>query len=1085
MPMDYATIKAKAAALKAAATKKAAEVPKAATVTATAIPKAATQQNQSSNALASALKGNTNVDPTVVAAAIYPSTVPISIKPVVDNKSQTYEAAVNKTPVVSSLRAATNQTNTENPIIQAVQSNSLAVAGLAVDNAIIANITTALQDSVVEALDKLREFAKDIVDKTNIDITNIPENSSHSEHPNLNNLVEKMTDVKNNLNINVADKTKSIMEEVVKVKNVETIGKITNLIEINNSIKENEIQANNNLKNLAIPKIEFVKNEYSVSIGGVTKFSHSIVINISKNDFIENDIKYVQIYFSKSKNDFSRSQKTLSIYAMNEISNDKNKLEIIRDRIIDNNIKNTFSENYITNKSNPSIIFSPGVFSNIDNSLNVAYSNTTEVDKSVDDNKQFLIKKDLVGKLKNISSEIKIAKDDFNDSNFDKNIFLNENILKTFSMLFELKVDSSKFLERGEFLELAVVNEKVDYGDAVNYFAILVGANGIKSMRSNIVYVKTEKLIPPKKPNDFFTSINARGILISILSQDSEPEKFEIYRKQLNSLINVDDSKTINVFNSNNGLFCSSDSRKLLKNEFVQVGEVINPRKTSATFVDRDVLSGKTYKYRVYSVDIFGNKSVDPLEFDVFYSFMLKKGKNSLSKTSISVDVDQKTKKIKVLLINDDKRITSLRLERRNLTLNQTLFTVPQFPGRLDLKPKNRGEPYSNENKLIWNGVIEKNKIEKNKIEFIDIDSKIDNIYEYRVYGLDKFGNKSDYTISKKISIYNDYIPDFPINLSMKFVSLNPFKIKIKADIGNVETTIDDLFKNKDLIKNEPVKNLFQFQRREQFSEIWESFPVTEKNEIEDSVIVESKNRTSYEPGFLVQGKKYFYRVATIYENKFISNFSKHITIDTGAPLYAPENLKITMINKKVEPFFIVLNWDTNINSRVVDKWIIERGIANNIFSRSMNLNSVSDMLNVKFDVLAIVHLESSRARERSLDEDEKNSIDKKNIFIGQHYYMDNDVMFGNTYFYKIKAVDVSGENESSYSTKAIVLTDDIFNEKINMMLSREKMNDLSKSPIPIITDIRNVDSKYAKTNKNIKDYLIASYTKNTFTFKN
>ncbi|MHA1951785.1 MAG: hypothetical protein ACW987_18215, partial [Candidatus Thorarchaeota archaeon] len=243
---------------------------------------------------------------------------------------------------------------------------------------------------------------------------------------------------------------------------------------------------------------------------------------------------------------------------------------------------------------------------------------------------------------------------------------------------------------------------------------------------------------------------------------------------------------------------------------------------------------------------------------------------------------------------------------------------------------------------------------------------------------------------------------------------------------------------------------------------------------INDKVAALGEEAPSFRPPFLEVDTNYIYRVAAMQTGNFISNFSRAISVNTFLPVTQPIRFSARTCDTNCEPFFVTLNWDTRKDSGTVDKWIIERAVVNNFAAANLNTTNISDIEDLDFEVVEEVHKESSRSRSRtqdSIEEIEKKRPGRKgsnsnrgdrfrrgasknknkattkrnSILKSQHHFIDSDVAFGNTYFYRITAIGINLGNRSRPLIKGVKISTPSFERKLNSIITQSERNKLSR----------------------------------------
>jgi hypothetical protein len=174
------------------------------------------------------------------------------------------------------------------------------------------------------------------------------------------------------------------------------------------------------------------------------------------------------------------------------------------------------------------------------------------------------------------------------------------------------------------------------------------------------------------------------------------------------------------------------------------------------------------------------------------------------------------------------------------------------------------------------------------------------------------------------------------------------------------------------------------------------------------------------------------------------------VEIFVGLPVFAPANFRLKTPDPKIRPFYIMLNWDTPLGSGIVDRWEIERVVVNNLAAAKINIKNPNDFLSLGFAPFRMVYRESSRFRSLVVDSPTidsrykiagKSPVPRKDgqTITGQHHFMDGEVIFGNSYFYRIRAVDTNSV-VSDWTYKGMKLTEEIFEKKVAVFVSQPEM---------------------------------------------
>lgn len=599
-------------------------------------------------------------------------------------------------------------------------------------------------------------------------------------------------------------------------------------------------------------------------------------------------------------------------------------------------------------------------------------------------------------------------------------------------------------------------------GETYTYYITSIDNTTKESNRSRIVKVSIESVIPPAKPLRLTATQNGPIVTLSILPEKGfNIEKFEIYRKETNSnkvsIVPVE----ITVINGPSGFTTERASREPVGNGFLQIGEAQVINSAGSTFIDRTVVEGKKYDYRVYSVDIYGNKSQHPKTSTMFVNERSTRS-TDLRKPSTLAEIDSKSKKIKLTIDSSDDRIIGFFVTRKNHTIKERAFTTPSQQSHIKLGVTSskaaEGIVFRD---ATWNGFI---RNEGKQIIFVDDTAKIDSVYQYCIQGVDRFGMKSSCDITQHIFISRRPIVEAPVNVAS---AIDGEVFRISWEDSNLDIDPQDKIGNRDDLDATSKRTLFQVERKKSTEEHWTQFPMTDEVFIDDKIGAPGEVSPSYRPDYLEIDTEYTYRVAVFQTGGFISNFSDPIDVDTFIQVSRPTNFRVKTCDAKCEPFFIALNWDTPPNSGTVDKWIIERAEVNNFAAATLNLTNVKSITNLEFKRLNDVQKESSRSRSRV--DDSRDNLDdearRNRVLASSHNFIDDNVEFGNTYFYRIRASGLDGRSESLPITRGIKITDPAFDRKLNSLITQAERNSLSKSnePLRLKVDLRAYGNRKSK----------------------
>lgn len=621
-----------------------------------------------------------------------------------------------------------------------------------------------------------------------------------------------------------------------------------------------------------------------------------------------------------------------------------------------------------------------------------------------------------------------------------------------------LSVDRLTMRIVGDYAQYTFVDDSVSFGNSYSYSVMSVDSGMRDSLRSQIVSISIDGLRVPERPKYVISSVSRDSISLIMGVDDQFVKKFEVYK-----FFDTPVAARSTTLFGESGMPVSSSLNESLKNGFTKVAEVYNrPGTRMSTFVDRNLVVGRTYRYRVYCVDTFGNKSESPVESDVFLPDMMTSSVE-LTRPHIVAEVDAATHNIAIIFGCEDDNIVSIVVERRDVSLSKHgAFTTPYEPAYVMLGGGDAtgltahmcGPALSMATPIdTWTGIF---KNVRGGVRYVDKSTRVDHSYQYRIHGVDRFGNKTSYDFSRITFVANRPLVSSPINLSAKLVANDSglMGINLSWSDSNSNFTSEDKIGSQMSLFDSSVRSLFQVERKMEGEDVWCEFPMTESTSFVDLSELGYGGKTTPPsmPDSLVPNRKYSYRIATLQSGNYISNFSEQIDVTFSLPVVQPVNFRIRCPDMRVIPLFVMLNWDTLYGSGIVDRWEIERSAVNNFAADRINAKSSADLEKIQYSHFRDVYRESSRFRGSELDEaDDGTGVSSisKSLMTGQHYFQDAEVCVGNTYFYRIRAVSIDG-NASAWTYRGVRLTSDSFVNKIYPLLSSYEKERLSRTFEPL-----------------------------------
>lgn len=615
----------------------------------------------------------------------------------------------------------------------------------------------------------------------------------------------------------------------------------------------------------------------------------------------------------------------------------------------------------------------------------------------------------------------------------------------------------------GDQVEYTMLDDQISYGRGYKYYVVSTDKNMIDSLRSSIVEITVEGIRVPEMPREVVAHTIDGTVILNAFVADQLVEKFEIWRKETNLALAKKQVVAARTFSSLSGHNVILTAAQRLDNGFVRIGESLNGLQTAGSmYRDLDVVLGRGYSYRIFSVDVFGNKSERPFELQVYVPDPSSRP-NSLVKPHISAQVDAATNLMRLRFSCSDQRVTALFLSRRDLTIGQEAFSTPSGVNHIRLgRPKNAEGPTSFEGEVLrgvgpdisWTGMFPNSL---NDTVFIDKTVSLDHVYQYKIYGVDRYGNRTSDDVTPPTMVVRRPMVDAPVNLTASVIA-GPGStvggINLVWQEGNISIAAEDYLGSQASLRDTSLRILYQVERRKVGEERWVQFPLVPDRQFFDaSPSVLGSQVPGFRPDLVEVNQTYVYRVQAVQTGAFVSNYSDPVQVFASLPLLAPENFRLRSSDANVSPAYVALNWDTPSNSATVDRWEIERSVVNNLAAAKMNPKSSADFQGLSFSAFRTVHLESSRFRSQILDDVRDRLIPSSTpstVFTGEHCFQDMQVTLGNTYFYRIRAVGIDG-TASAWAYRGMKLTDSSFEKKLTSLTDPTSRQVLSSNPVPLI----------------------------------
>jgi predicted RNA-binding protein with TRAM domain len=475
------------------------------------------------------------------------------------------------------------------------------------------------------------------------------------------------------------------------------------------------------------------------------------------------------------------------------------------------------------------------------------------------------------------------------------------------------------FRQDSQILNMRFEDRTVKYGDVYEYLITSINDEGEDSARSERIVVKIDdrRPIPPPK--------------LTVKQIDTITTKLIIKPE---SGFNID--KIILFTRGRQQLTYSYKGAYELNSDTLE-------KKITST-------PGHPLSFRVFAIDAFGEISI-PAEHTLtpISKYVAPQSRfNTLQNPILKTEQAEGSSNVLVKIYPNDPKIIAYNLDRKDLTINERKYTLPD-------------KEYSNYGGTGWEGggifYVEHKNIERKKtntgneeisrtdfiklgkeITFIDDTTNIGHAYSYRLRGRDLFNN--------------------PTGSAFSLIT-----IEGAAALAKVESVRYEVIrKNPLLIKlswNHLMKSGIKFivQRRREDQSNYVAFPETESNFIFDEVVninflqfitdkrpddyvpnlnnqttsipITTIKRDQNMPDFLEPNSIYYYRIIAKTQLEGISNPIDEFPVYTYPDLARPIDLNVSIDDVRVRPLFAIVSW--NIESLETsfkpDKFIIQRRV--------------------------------------------------------------------------------------------------------------------------------------------------------------
>ncbi len=368
-----------------------------------------------------------------------------------------------------------------------------------------------------------------------------------------------------------------------------------------------------------------------------------------------------------------------------------------------------------------------------------------------------------------------------------------------------------------EFVDLKFKDKCVLLGEVYEYYVTSVPKDIRESVQSNSVKVFLEDRTPIRPPQQIlakFSGTNRVRVSVTADKRDNV-NRVLVYRRE------------------EAGEFA-----------FEKIASIINIS-DCVNFVDNTIMYGRTYIYRIFMENIHKVLS-EPKEIsvDAFVQRVLPSTRsNNLKIPILSAVQDQNSNSIRITIAANDPLISYYRLDRRNRTIHEKIFSVPGRESGYGGDGWETNIFFVNRERSLLDGsvsrstdVLNRRTIES-EIKFLDDTVQVNHIYQYRIRGVDLFGNTSSHALTIVKATGKPPVRT-PINLRLEILRGHPYRAKLSWNDDNESTrfTKEQLLSVESRLDPDDVTVLYKIQRRKLGERQYEEFPLNANEFLVDEV---------------------------------------------------------------------------------------------------------------------------------------------------------------------------------------------------------------------------------------------------------
>lgn len=256
------------------------------------------------------------------------------------------------------------------------------------------------------------------------------------------------------------------------------------------------------------------------------------------------------------------------------------------------------------------------------------------------------------------------------------------------------------FIAKTKDGKYSFVDKNIKFGESYSYFVTAVSLFAYESEPSRPVVVNVEDVESPGAPTEINFEVSAKGILLNFAAnKDDDIEFFDLYKRK----------------------FDEKDFKKVVR---------LPATKQAVYYLDREVIPGVDYYYKVYGVDFYDNVSLSAKKLKGYFEDGFRR-KKDIPFPEFNLEIKENTAVITG--IKNDERIAGYKIERRDDWRYEKGFSSKTY------------------NDVPWPALNTFNS--SGSFVFTDYTTREGRIYSYRITSIAKNGIGSSFSVTPPLAV--------------------------------------------------------------------------------------------------------------------------------------------------------------------------------------------------------------------------------------------------------------------------------------------------------------------------------------------